>query len=111
MTNGIGPAISRARVRKGYSQKQLAQLCGITPTYMSQIEGGKKVPSYSLVEKLCQGLGIKQQDIYRTMFLDSFVNENPESDKAEFISILREMLDRLTVSTDRKEPVLHEENC
>ena len=108
MTTGIGPAISRYRVRKGLAQKQLAKLCGITPTYMSQIESGKKVPSFNLVEKLCRELGIKQQDIYRTVFLDSFVNEDPESDKAEFISLLREMLDRLTM-TSKKEPVLHGE--
>lgn len=109
MTNGIGHAIARYRVRKGYAQKQLAQLCGITPTYMSQIESGKKTPSFSLVEKLCQTLSIKQQDLYRTLFLDSFANESPESEKAEFVSILREMLDRLTTNTTKERPVLHED--
>lgn len=109
MTNGIGHAINRYRVRKGYTQKQLAQLCGITPTYMSQIESGKKTPSYSLVEKLCQTLGIEQKDLYRTLFLDTFANESPESEKAEFVAILREMLDKLTANTTKEKPVLHED--
>jgi transcriptional regulator with XRE-family HTH domain len=35
-------------------QNEVAQSIGISQTYLSQVEGGKKVPHQEVVEKLCK---------------------------------------------------------
>ncbi len=47
-----GAAIRTARNDRYLSQKSLAQHLGISVPYLSQIEGGKRVPSPELVDKL-----------------------------------------------------------
>lgn len=41
--------IKEARVELGLTQQQLADLCGVTSTYISQLERGKRSPSPALV--------------------------------------------------------------
>ena len=46
------------REKLGYSQRQLAGLCEISPQYLGQIEKGKILPRADLVDKLSGVLGI-----------------------------------------------------
>ncbi|MFQ3619744.1 MAG: helix-turn-helix transcriptional regulator [Spirochaetales bacterium] len=59
LQNLLGKNIRDARLRLQYSQHRLAELCGISPSFMGEIEAGKKFPSAEKLEKIAQVLGVK----------------------------------------------------
>lgn len=52
------------RMRKGYSQKQLAEILEIGRSYMNQIERGKVTPSMTLLNKIANTLGKNIKDFF-----------------------------------------------
>lgn len=54
----LGKAIKLCRTQRGLNQQQLADLVGLSVSYLSLIEQNKRDPSFSVVEKLAVGLGI-----------------------------------------------------
>lgn len=52
----FGEALKRWRAKRGLTQEALAHLSGVTTTYASLLERGRKVPSLTVVLKLCRGL-------------------------------------------------------
>jgi transcriptional regulator with XRE-family HTH domain len=51
-----GKALKVARAIAGLQQKEVAELAGLTPSYVSLIEMGKRSPSQKTVEKLSRAL-------------------------------------------------------
>lgn len=51
--------IKRKRLALGISQNKLAKEVGITQTFLSEIESGRKAPSVEVLFKLCQALDIQ----------------------------------------------------
>lgn len=96
----LGRIIAEFRVRRGFSQKDFAERCDVTAPYLSQIEKGHKMPSYGLLAKICEQLGVSQNDLFRLMFVDSFLETGEES-KQEAIALLRDLLDRLTSTSNK----------
>jgi transcriptional regulator with XRE-family HTH domain len=47
------------RKKEGLSQMKLAELCNTSPTYIGEIEVGKKFPSMDMVERIAAILRIK----------------------------------------------------
>lgn len=47
------------REQQQMSQVKLAELCGISPKYLSLIESRKRTPTLATVQKIAEGLGIK----------------------------------------------------
>ena len=56
----IGNTIKFFRKEKKLSQIDLAQKCGITSTYLSLIENGKKEPTIALVKVIVEKLEIPE---------------------------------------------------
>ena len=54
----LGRAIKIARVRKSWSQSELAARLSVTPTYISQLERDQRDPSWSFVNKLADTVGV-----------------------------------------------------
>tara|TARA_B100000965_G_scaffold324155_1_gene286027 strand:+ start:2305 stop:2610 length:306 start_codon:yes stop_codon:yes gene_type:complete len=54
----FGKAISVVRAARGLSQKELAQLVGRDPSYVSLIERGKRSPSLDLLSNLSKSLKV-----------------------------------------------------
>lgn len=54
----LGEAVRRARHRKGHTQLSLAKKLGVTDTYISQIEVGKRIPSAEMMVELARELGL-----------------------------------------------------
>lgn len=54
----LGSAIKRIRKEKGFTQSFLSEKCGITQTYLSQIESNTKEPNISTVKKIAESLDI-----------------------------------------------------
>ena len=54
----IGPAIRRLRQQRGLSLSDLAERTGISVSYLSRLEKGRSVPSFTLLSRLGQELGV-----------------------------------------------------
>jgi len=55
------------RKQIGLTQEKLAERCEVSPTFIREMEIGKKTPSFNTIKKLAEALGIKP---YR-LFIDS----------------------------------------
>jgi transcriptional regulator with XRE-family HTH domain len=53
----LGQVIQRARNEKGVSQEELSRETGITRTFLSLLENGKRFPSYDTLAKISSSLG------------------------------------------------------
>lgn len=58
MSELFGLTIRTKRIHNHLTQKELAQLCDVTPTYISKIEHGAVIPSESLICRLAGIFGI-----------------------------------------------------
>ena len=54
----LGTTIKKIRQQKGVRQNSLAELSGITPTYLSQIESNQKEPNLSTLRAISEQLGM-----------------------------------------------------
>jgi transcriptional regulator with XRE-family HTH domain len=54
----LGKTIKHIRIAKKISQKELSESAGITQAYLSLIEGNKKEPSISKLDRISTALGI-----------------------------------------------------
>ena len=90
--------IKRARTRLNYSQMDLSELCGLSTSFLGQIEAGKKFPSPSNLEKIASVLGLKP---YQLFFEDE---EWEVFDKYEHITSLYQEL-REKINTDLEETI------
>lgn len=54
----IGPALRDLRVRRGWSLEEFARRCGISESYLSQLERGRSVPSFIVLSRLASVLDV-----------------------------------------------------
>ena len=54
----IGSYIARKRREQNLTQEQLAQQLGVSNKTISKWENGKCMPDYSIIESLCEALGV-----------------------------------------------------
>jgi transcriptional regulator with XRE-family HTH domain len=54
----IGPAIRQLRQQQGLTLSDLAQQTGISVSYLSRLEKGRSVPSFTLLSRIGQELGV-----------------------------------------------------
>lgn len=54
-------ALTVVRAAKGLQQKDLADLLGVTPSYISRIEKGERPMSKKMIEKLADRLSIPKE--------------------------------------------------
>lgn len=52
-------SIQKGRAAKGFTQKQLAQKCGVTVKIINDIESGKAIYNHNHLNKIRKHLGIK----------------------------------------------------
>jgi DNA-binding XRE family transcriptional regulator len=55
----IGPAIRHYRLEAGLTQAQLADLVGLTPSYLSRLETGQGTEELRRVVRLLKQLGVR----------------------------------------------------
>lgn len=60
----LGAAIMMCRRNQLISQEDFARKAGITRSYMSSIENGKRVVSVSIIEKCAKALGISMSELF-----------------------------------------------
>ena len=75
----LGTYLIQLRGEKGYSQRDLAERCGVSAAEISRIESGKRQkPSPTLLKAMAQTLGIEYSDL---MKLAGYIEEKHEEDK------------------------------
>ncbi|MBQ3640440.1 helix-turn-helix transcriptional regulator [bacterium] len=52
------------RNKKGYTQDKLSEICNISADYLSQIERGKRTPSFKRMELIAQALNIEVYKLF-----------------------------------------------
>ena len=58
--------ISSKRIEKGLTQRQLAEICGITYQSLQRYENGSVVPSVTIAIIIAQALGATVEDLFPT---------------------------------------------
>lgn len=68
----LGNSIREARLQKGFSQEELSEKVGVTPTHIKHIESGHRQPSVPLLYNLVKTLDLSLDNIF-------FVKNNSQS--------------------------------
>lgn len=75
----VGATIKKLRKEKGIRQIDFANKCGISQTYLSQIENDNRNPTVDVLEKISKVLGIP----YPVVSFLSLTEESVSEDKRE----------------------------
>lgn len=65
----LGKRIRESRIKKGYTQKNLADRAGIGIVYLSEIERGIKMPSLTIFIKIINALEVSADYVLRDELL------------------------------------------
>ncbi|MGD9893473.1 MAG: helix-turn-helix domain-containing protein, partial [Dehalococcoidia bacterium] len=65
--NTFAEALQRARLDHGLSQRGLAKRCGLTPAYLSLLEGGRRMPERPTVERIAAAIELDEERAARLM--------------------------------------------
>jgi len=77
----LGAAIRAARIKKGLTQEQLAELLGISPTHEKHIESGHRLPSVEVLFSIAQVLDMSLDNVI-------FPEQEAGDERVKEISIL-----------------------
>lgn len=63
----LGVTIRKLRVSKGLRNADLAFSVPISKAYLSEIEKGRRIPSFSMVNDVARGLSMEPADFWRAV--------------------------------------------
>ena len=52
------------RLQEGYTQERLSEVCGISTDYLSQIERGKRTPSFKGMDIIAKALNVEVYKLF-----------------------------------------------
>lgn len=70
----IGDKIKKARLEKKMELKSLAKLCGVSESYLSGVESGKKVLNDSMIKKISNVLNVSLEE---SLYVEEEIKEEP----------------------------------
>ena len=82
----LGEAIALIRKEKGVKQQDLAAKIEVSDVYLRAVEKGREIPSFSLIIKAAEGLGIRPLDIFERAGLLSWTQHD------EILNVLYQVL-------------------
>lgn len=85
----IGLALRKLRKGKGINQTIFAERCGITQTYVSNIEKGLKKPSLPVLEKMASVLDMPLPILFWFTITESDI----QPEKLSFYNLVRPVMD------------------
>ena len=83
----LGKRIKEIRKAKGFTQEQVAEIIGMEPASLSNIENGRYYPTSDNLEKIIKVLEVKPSDLYSFEHLapePEIINEMNEAMKNDF---------------------------
>lgn len=72
----IGEKIQKARKEKKYTQKQLAEKCGVATGTIQQYELGKRQPRIEQLEKIADALDVSVADLMGLTYKENIMDTN-----------------------------------
>jgi transcriptional regulator with XRE-family HTH domain len=75
----VGPRLRQLREQKGLSARQVAQLAGLTPAYLSRLENGRLSPTVATLAKVVEAMG----ETMATLFAEPPGPQHPVVRRAE----------------------------
>lgn len=69
------------RFKNNYTQEQLAELCNLTPKYISSLERGKFSPSLSKLQKIAEALNIDAYELIKPANIEDIKSLPDKIDK------------------------------
>lgn len=82
----LGNTLKRLRGIYGYSAKEMSELLGISSSYLSEIENGKKKISMDLLDRYSELLGLRVSTLVR--FSEDYEDAELNSAGQKFITSL-----------------------
>jgi transcriptional regulator with XRE-family HTH domain len=59
----LGAAVKRLREERGLTQEAVAHAAGVHPTWVSRLESGTLNPSWGMISRIADTLGIEVSDL------------------------------------------------
>ncbi len=72
----MGKRIKELRLKKGYSQEQLAQMSHLDRTYITVLESGRRNLSIKGLARVCHGLDIDLMHFFDSPLFDNIFDED-----------------------------------
>ena len=63
----IGQRIRSYRLQNGFNQEELAEKCGLHPTYIGQVERGEKNATIESISKIASGLSLPLSTLFENI--------------------------------------------
>ena len=88
----VGARIKYFREKKQITVNKLANLSGVSQSYLRDVELGNKQPTVEYLEYICYGLGITLKDFFNTNEKSSFeialekLNQNQKEKLMDFLN-------------------------
>ena len=103
----IGKRIRNYRIGQKMSQEELAEKCGLHPTYIGQVERGEKNATLESISKITAGLSVTMSTLFEKIESreDTTQNTNypfiaydlvqsiPNDSQKKIVSIMRDIID------------------
>ena len=72
----INEALRLVRIAHGYKSKEVAQMIGVSASYLSEIESGRKTPTLDLLQKYSEAFSIRLSTLM--FFIEELDREVPK---------------------------------
>ncbi len=72
----IGQRIRNYRLQIKLSQEEIAERCGLHPTYIGQVERGEKNATIESIGKISSGLGIPLSRLFENLDISNDIKTN-----------------------------------
>ncbi len=86
----VGERLKHCRMRKGLSQEQLAEKCGLHPTYIGQVERGEKNATIESIWKIANALELPLEVLFEKLVGDGTRTESLPSKAYDIVDALPE---------------------
>lgn len=80
ITHELGIRIRHYRKENHITQEQLAEICGLHPTYIGQLERGEKNATVESIYKIALGLNISMSKLFEDL---EVIEDSPQSVPAD----------------------------
>lgn len=83
----IGQRIRSYRLQNGFNQEELAEKCGLHPTYIGQVERGEKNATLESISKIANGLDLSLSKLFENI-VSGEDNENYPAEAYDLVLYL-----------------------